>query len=120
MTTLIDDPVEPVEEDSNVLIDEETEVELSYLYEELVARGELIVTIPLVQEQTLKKGLTNIKGKANQRMKDAGMKVDALVLKFLSVSPNKANPAEDIDVHIILEKRAGITIKRMEVPSSEL
>lgn len=91
---------------------------LSEIYENLLAFGELILTIPADEEERLRKGLASVKAKANKRSLEEGMPLDKSTLSY-NTSPNKDLPSA-VDIHICLAVRNAITVLSMKQPDDEL
>lgn len=98
--------------------DGSTELSLTDLYDRLVLEGELIVTVPVEQEQKLRKGLAGVKAKQNQKLKDSGLPVDDASLGFVVTANKKIQGA--IDIHITLAKRTTITVLAVKKPDDTL
>lgn len=96
----------------------DTELSLTDIYNKLLAHGELILTIPIDQEQDLRKGLTWTKAKQNKRIKEAGLQPDNASLSF-TILPSTGKP-ELIDIHVVLAKKSSITIVDIKLPDPEL
>jgi hypothetical protein len=100
-------------------LEEDTaELSLADIYNQLLVLGELIVTIPMEEEETLRKGLAGVKAKQNQKLKSSGLAPDPATLSF-TVSPNKEQKGA-IDVHIVLAKRTSITVLGIKKPDPEI
>lgn len=105
-------------ETTSVIEEEATELSLSDIYQQLVAVGELILTIPAEEEQPLRKGLAMVKSKQNTKLKDAGIVPDKQTLKYIVTSHKENGKVVEgvVDVHVTLADRTGITVFKMQVP----
>ena len=87
------------------------------IYQELMAVGEMILTIPAEEEDKLRKGLASAKSKQNAKLKEQGLAADNSVLVF------NAAPSKDFEgamqVHIVLSKRQGVTVLQKEYPNPD-
>lgn len=101
-------------------IDEDTaDMSLADIYNYLLEHNEIIITVPKEQEKTVRTGLASVKAKQNKKLKDSGISASKESLSF-SVIPNKDNPANLIDMHILLSKRTSIQVVSMQLPDKEL
>lgn len=110
MTTEIPTDDWPIIEDD----DETTELSLVDIYNRILLNKELIITVPKDQEEMLRKGLASVKSKQNTKLKESGINPDSSQLQY-NVTPNTEIP-DAVDVHIILSKRAAITVLKIQRP----
>jgi len=97
--------------------DDNITVTLSEIYSKLLIHNELILTIPVEEEATLRKGLATVKAKQNGKIKGVGLLPDPSILSF-QVTPGKE--AGTINVKILLDKRKGITVLAMKLPDNSI
>jgi hypothetical protein len=119
------DPTDPdslTEEDSFLdedLSEESPQAEGDELsYAEILAsaifNGEIIITIPLEDEERVKNGLKNYKSKQITKAKEEGMPIDSSVLIFTTkISKDFAGC---IDMNIQSKTRGTVRVKRLEIP----
>ena len=88
------------------------------IYADLVAFGELILTVTKADVLPLRQGLASAKYKANQRAKEAGLPTESASLLF-SETPNKDIPGA-IDVKVTLGRKGAIQILKTTLPDPEL
>ena len=105
-------------EDSELAAGEE-EVSYSDLYNTAFLNGEIIITIPIEEEEKTKAGIKNFKSKNNQKLRDAGQPTDTSLINFAS------SPSPDfqgcIDLKIIVIKRGTVKIKgKIRIPENGL
>lgn len=105
-------------EDSELAAGEE-EVSYSDLYNTAFLNGEIIITIPIEEEEKTKAGIKNFKSKNNQKLRDAGQPTDTSLINFAS------SPSSDfqgcIDLKIIVIKRGTVKIKgKIRIPENDL
>ncbi len=105
-----------VDEDA-IIDDEPTNLTLTEIYNSVCANDEIIITIPIEEEQALRTGLAGVKAKQNAKLKSAGLTPDSHSLSY-TVTPHKTNK-EAINVHILLSKKATITVLSMKLPDDE-
>jgi len=98
--------------------EEATALSLMEIYNNVVSNGEIIVTIPEEEEEALRKGLASVKAKQNAKLKDAGLPTDKSTLSY-TVTKSKEHEAA-IDVHILLSKKAAITVISMKLPDPSI
>lgn len=89
----------------------------SEIYNELLACGELILTIPAEEEERLRKGLASTKAKQNAKLKEAGLATDNTVLSFTS-APSKEHDGA-VQIRITLAARNGIKILQKQYPDGQ-
>jgi len=87
------------------------------LLDQLMAEEELIYTIPIVDEERFRKGLSVAKNRLNKRLIADGMAPDNRVLDY-SVLPS--DTASCIDMQVSLRGKQGAKILRIRKPSDEL
>jgi len=119
MTIIVAIDNDAVDEDSFT----EDEEELSYSYREimdmLVEKRDIIITIPTIELDALKKGLYTRKGKDVQKLSRAGIKPGNEVLSFLTYHPKDAEGneiMEELCVRVRLGARKSVTVLKIEVP----
>jgi hypothetical protein len=98
--------------------DSVTPLSLTEIYNEVVAHGEIILTIPADEEQNLRTGLAGVKAKQNLKLKEAGLQPDRATLSFV-VTPHGELP-EVIKVHIALTKKQTISVMKLELPDDTI
>lgn len=124
MPTTHDLEDDPLLSDSDNLEDPELpegEEEVSYsdLYNTAFLNGEIIITIPIEEEEKTKAGIKNFKSKNNQKLRDAGQPTDTSLINFAT------SPSPDfqgcIDLKIIVIKRGTVKIKgKIRIPENDL
>jgi hypothetical protein len=90
--------------------------ELSYaeILASAIFNGEIIITIPLEDEERVKNGLKNYKSKQITKAKEEGMPIDSSVLIFTTkISKDFAGC---IDMNIQSKTRGTVRVKRLEIP----
>lgn len=100
--------------------EEQTEQELTYaeILSNLTLNREVIITIPIEEEEATKTGLKNLKAKQNLRMKAEGLPKVEEIFRFVS-TPSKEY-ADYIDLHIVLERTGTVRVKKMRIPDDSL
>lgn len=98
--------------------DQEESKTPTQIYSELLAFGELILTVNKADVLPLRQGLASAKYKANQRAKEAGLAIETASLLFVE-TPNKEIPGA-IDVKVTLGRKGAIQILRTTLPDPEL
>lgn len=113
-------PFNPNEPETEDLLDGEEGEELSYaeLLASAVLNGEIIITIPLEQEERVKNGLKNYKSKQATKQKEEGIPVDSSVLIF-DTRPSK-DFAGCIDMSIQNKTRGTIRVKAWRIPDDRI
>lgn len=101
--------------------DDPTEMSFAQLFKQLVHSGELILTMPDDQVEGFRKGLTQFKAKQNMKLKEAALKPDTQVLKYVMLSDDKEHAATgQARIQVRLSERAGVTVLKMELPDDKL
>lgn len=101
-------------------IDEEEEQFLSpsEIWEQLVALEEMILTVPIEEEEKLRSSLASAKSKALAKMKEEGAAVDLTkILKFETTLSEEYEGC--VSVRVSLVQRSGIRIKKIQLPDPE-
>lgn len=106
--------------DLSSLDDESSSPTLSFyeIYEKLLANEELILTIPLEQEESLRKGLASAKIKTNKKLAAQNLDTEDRTLMFKKIS-------EDLnlcitELHIYLKARPGCQVLNIRIPDKEI
>lgn len=111
-TSIMSNNIESLDDEAD------TELSLSDIYNKLQEYGELILTIPLEQEATLRKGLASVKAKQNAKIKEQGLQPDPSSLSYQTTSPGSAGK-DSVDVQITLAKRTSIKVLNISIPDKE-
>jgi len=113
-------PNEPTDEDELLSQDEADGEELSYaeLLASAVLNGEIVITIPLEQEERVKNGLKNYKSKQATKQKEEGIPVDSSTLIFTTI-PSKEF-AGCIDMSIQSKTRGTVRVKAWRIPDDKI
>ena len=98
--------------------DEEGE-ELSYgeLLANAILNGEIIITIPMEEEERVKNGIKNFKSKQATKAKEDGQPVDSAVLVFSSVISTEFPGC--VDLSIQSKSRGTVRIKKLRIPEND-
>lgn len=106
--------------DLSSLDDEPSNPTLSFyeIYDKLLANEELILTIPLEQEEALRKGLASAKIKTNKKLAAQNLDTEDRTLMFKKIS-------EDLnlcitELHIYLKARPGCQVLNIRIPDKEI
>lgn len=88
------------------------------IYDKLLANEELILTIPLEQEDALRKGLASAKVKTNKKLATQNLDTEERTLMFKKIS-------EDLnlcttELHIYLKARPGCQVLNIRIPDKEI
>lgn len=110
-----DDGIEEALQDSD---DEGEEFSYAELIAATVLNGEIIITIPLEDEERVKTGLKNYKRKTATKAKESGEPLDSTVLIFTS-HPSKEFPG-CLDLNIRNKVRGSIKIKQLRIPDDKI
>ncbi len=102
----------------DILDDDVTPLSLTEIFNEVVAKDEIILTIPAAEEAALRQGLAGVKAKQNTKLKSAGLQPDTATLSF-RVTPHPTI-TDAIKVHILLSKKQTITVLAMELPDDKI
>lgn len=102
----------PLEED----VEEYT---LDKIYEDLVLAGELILTIPAVDEQRLRRGLAVIKAKEKKRAEKEGVPQDPMTLEF-TVHEGADVPEFAVQIRVTLRGKNTIKVYKKTVPDDDM
>ena len=109
--------------DDASLIEEDSTYTFRQLMDKLYIEGDIILTVPDSQVESLKRGMIMRKSKDNRSAKTAGALPVASSLKF-NVYPATAEDGKVIVgqtcVRVSLDDRKGINVIKMEVPTDEL
>lgn len=84
------------------------------LLDQLIADEELIFTIPLVDEERFRKGLSVAKNRLNKKMEEEGIASDARILSFEVLA---SDMIDCIDMKVSLRSRQGARIMAIRKPS---
>ncbi len=109
-----------VEDPSPSPIDEADEQELSYgeILASAMLNGEIVITIPVEDEERVKGGIKGYKNKQATKAKEAGQPVDSSSLLFSSI------PSKDfqgcVDLSIQYKVRGTVRIKNLRIPENDL
>lgn len=96
-------------------IDEKTPTQI---YADLLAHGELILTIGAADLKTLREGISSARYKHNRRAEANGLPKDADTIEFDTKASTEFPMA--IECHIRRVKRGAIRILKTELPDSSL
>lgn len=96
---------------------EQGSMSLTEIYNQLLVYGELILTIPSIEEDRLRRGLASVKAKATKKLQDQGMPLDKAILGY-QVTPT-ADPTI-INIQISLGQRNNITVLALSLPDNEI
>lgn len=107
-------------QDHNTLENEGEEQELSYseILANAVLNGEIVITIPLEDEERVKQGIKNYKSKQATKAKEEGLLVDTSVLAFQSEISKDFTGC--IDLHIISKNKGTVKIKKLRIPDNDI
>lgn len=94
------------------------ELTYSELYASVQLNDEIVVTIPLAEEERTKIGIKNVKAKQALKFKEDGLPIDPSVLSF---STSKSVEFVDaVELTITLAKKAVVPVFKIRIPSGEL
>lgn len=96
---------------------EQGSMSLTEIYGQLLAYGEIILTIPIEEEERLRKGLASVKAKATKKLQDQGFPSDKAVLAY-QTTVGKA--PDTVNVQITLGQRNSITVLGMTLPDNDI
>lgn len=104
---------------ADATFEDSEEEELSYgeLLANAILNGEIIITIPMEEEERVKNGLKNHKSKQATKAKEDGQLVDSSVLVFTSVV-SKDFPG-CVDLSIQSKSRGTVRIKKLRIPEND-
>jgi hypothetical protein len=95
----------------------DTEMTIQELYEALILKEDIIITIAESDHEDIKRALTGLKAKENTKLKDKGMPVDTAKLQFLKLEDKtKDVPLGAVRLQISLVKRRTFAIQKIETP----
>jgi len=118
--SILADEEAPKEASSFTPQEEEEDNELSYaeILASAVFNGEIVITIPMEDEERVKNGIKNFKSKNVTKSKEEGLPVDTSILNFIAeISKDFAGC---IDLHIISKTRGTVKIKKLRIPEGEI
>lgn len=103
----------------NSIFQEEDE-SLSYaeLLANLALNEELIIIIPVEEEERTKNGLKNLKSKQNNKLRDEGLPIPDEVLEFSSTPSNEYEDC--VNLRILLRRKGMVRVKKMIIPDGSL
>lgn len=108
-------------EDTKLLDEDTSTMTFAQLYSTLIQMDEVIVHVPVGEEDRLRSGLTRYKGKQNYKLRQSGLPVENTVLSFNTLPQTAEDKAANISrVQITLGERAGVTVHKIELPDGEL
>lgn len=94
--------------------------EMSYaeLYASVQLNNEIVITIPIEEEERTKVGIKNVKAKQAAKFKEDGLPVDPSVLSFSSSMSKEFENA--VDLTITLTRKAVVPVFKLRIPDSGL
>lgn len=94
--------------------------ELSYaeILASAVLNGEIVITIPMEDEERVKNGIKNCKSKQATKQKEEGQPVDSSTLIFTSIHSKDYKGC--IDMSIQNKTRGTIRIKALRIPDEKI
>lgn len=100
---------------------EEDEARLSLLdiYNQLLTHKEIIITVPIEEEDKIRTGLASVKAKQSKKLRDNGFTPGRESLSY-QVSPNADAPKAHIDMKILLKERTTINVVSMKLPDATI
>ena len=118
MTAQQIDSTDDADEGGFVMEEEDGVYSFRQLYDMLIEKKEIILTIAPSELDALRTGLSMRKTKDNIKLKNAGLEPESLILKF-SAYASKNTPAA-LDVHVRLAQRQGIRVMSLALPDNEI
>ena len=111
---------EDMETNPFLVEDFEDEEELSYaeILASAIFNNEIIITIPLEEEERVKNGLKNYKNKQITKAREEGLPVDLSVLIFDSRLSKEFTGC--IDLSIQSKNRGTVKIRSLKIPKNDL
>lgn len=106
------------QENETSIEDEGEELSYAEILASAVLNGEVIITIPIEEEERVKNGIKNYKSKQITKQKEEGMPVDSSILIFTS-QPSKEF-AGCVDLSIQSKTRGTVRVKAMRIPENDL
>lgn len=94
----------------------DAEMTIQELYETLIMKEDIILTIAEKDYEFIKRSLTAHKAKENTKLKDKGMPIDTNKLQFLNLDCPSCDIG-NVKLQISLLKRKTFSIKKIESPS---
>ena len=85
----------------------------------LLSEGELIVVIPKLEDNKLRKGLSALKAKQNAKLRENGIEADGTKLEFIVIE-DKALPKELVRLRILLKEPSTVRVYEKLIPDGEL
>lgn len=100
--------------------DGEDSYSFQQLMDALTENGDIILTIPRDQVESLRKGLSVVKAKRNAKLKSAGLAAPADVISYQVYDDKETEKTADTKVRIKLGPRTGVHVKKLELPDDTI
>lgn len=94
--------------------DDEQEMSYSEIYTSASLNGEIVITIPVEEEDRVRTGLKNFKNKLTTKLKEENLPLDNSTLVFVS-SPSMEYEG-CIDLSVQVKTRGTVKIKAIRIP----
>lgn len=94
--------------------------EMSYaeIYASVQLNNEIVITVPVEEEERVKIGIKNVKAKQALKFKEDGLPVDPSVLSFTTTKSKEYENA--VDLTITLTRKAMVPVFKIRIPESGL
>lgn len=96
------------------------ELTLVELYDKICIEEDIFIVIDAVEEQRIRKGLSSVKAKRNQKLKDSKLPPDDANLEFKRHEDEELAKQNRVRLQIFMKKKPTITVHKLEVADGEL
>lgn len=97
---------------------EDEEWSYTEIYSSVQLNNEIVITIPVEEEERTKVGIKNVKAKQAAKFKEDGLPIDPSVLSFSSTKSKEFENA--VDLTITLTRKAVVPVLKVRIPESGL
>lgn len=91
-------------------------------YAEIIASAllnpEVVITVPMEEEERVKNGIKNYKSKQITKQKEEGLPIDTSTLSFYSIPSKEFEGC--VDISIIIKQRGSFQVKSIRYPENEI